>query len=332
MSAAGPIKRAVAWSLLRSGALDWRRPRFEEGRAAILTYHRVNDEGDRFFPALPRRTFAAQLDYLASRYRVEPLDEVAAWLQAGAPGPPRVALTIDDGYPDTHDVAWPELARRGLPATLFVSTGPLETGRPLWIDRLRFILKGARRAQAELPDGTPLRLDTSEARLSAIRRLSVRLKRTPPAEVEPFLDQLQASARPEGPPPGVLTWAQVRRMADGGLAPGGHTHSHHVVSSLPDERMGDEIAGSMRLLEARSGHPVRTFAYPNGRPGDFDARALDVLRGLGLACAVTMHHAFARPGQDPLLLPRLYTSASSLALFAVRLAGLTRGEASAAPA
>jgi len=51
-----------------------------------------------------------------------------------------------------------------------------------------------------------------------------------------------------------------------------------------------------------------------------------VLRRLGLRCAVTSRHALARPADDPFELPRLYTTGSSLALFAARLAGLSHEE------
>src|SRR4051812_24917586 len=41
----------------------------------ILTYHRVNDDYDDFFPAVPTAVFARQMEYLAAVYNVLPLDE-----------------------------------------------------------------------------------------------------------------------------------------------------------------------------------------------------------------------------------------------------------------
>ena len=45
-------------------------------------------------PQARLRVIGAQLDYLASRYRVQPLDDVVAWLADGAEGPPRVAAVM----------------------------------------------------------------------------------------------------------------------------------------------------------------------------------------------------------------------------------------------
>lgn len=327
MTAPPPMKRAFAWGLLHSGALAFHRSRYEAGRAILLLYHRVNDDGDPFFPALPRRQFAEQLDYLAGRYTVEPLESVAAWLARGAPGPPRVAITIDDGYPDTHDVVLPELTRRGFPATLFLSTGALENGQPLWIDRVRWIAKYARTRTAVLPSlDLTGRLDGVAARLTLVRSALGRLKAMPPAAIESALAEMEERLDPDGPALPLLDWEQVRRMAQGPIALGGHTHRHYMVSRLDDALLDEEIAGSARLIEERTGGRPRTFAYPNGEAADYDARAVALLRRHGFTCAVTCRHGLARPQDDPFELPRLYTTEPSLALFAARLAGLGREE------
>jgi peptidoglycan/xylan/chitin deacetylase (PgdA/CDA1 family) len=325
----GALKRAAAFCLRRAGLFRLHASRLERSRAILLVYHRVNDEGDPFFPALPRRTFAAQLDHAASHYRVEPLEEVAAWLAGGAPGPPRAALTIDDGHPDTLDVAFPELQRRGLPATLFLSTAPPETGEPLWIDRVRWMVKHATARAIDLPSlGWPsLPLDGRDARMAVLARLLRQLKALPPAAVDQALSVLEAALEPSGPPVRVLGWDAVRRMAAGGMALGGHTHRHYMVSRLDDRALEGEIVAGHRLIEERTGHRVRSFAYPNGEAADYDGRAVALLRRLGLACAVTCRNGLARPGQDPFQLPRLYTSTPSVSLFAARLAGLGREDA-----
>jgi len=328
MTVALPFKRAVAWGLLRSGALRLHRSRFQRKRAILLLYHRVNGGQDPFFPGLSPSVFAAQLDYLATHYRVEPLEDVVTWLAEGAEGAPRAAITIDDGYPDTLEVVLPELARRGLPATLFLATGPPETGAPLWIDRTRWLIKHARAAVLEMPSlGLPRQpLGEPAERLALVGPLLRRLKSLGSVEVDGAVEALAAALEPEGPPLAQLSWDDVRRMARGPIRLGAHTHRHYVLSRLDDRTQEDEIARSVRLVEERVGTRVRTFAYPNGEPADYDARAIAVLRRLGLTCAVTCRHGLAAPGHDPFQLPRLYTSEPSLALFAARVAGLGHEE------
>jgi peptidoglycan/xylan/chitin deacetylase (PgdA/CDA1 family) len=315
----------MAWGLLRSGALSLHRARFERGRAIILLYHRVNDEGDPFFPADPVDQFTRQVEYLAQRYRVEPLDAVLDWLDEGAPGPPRVALTFDDGYPDTCDIVLPALERRGIPATLYLSTAPPETGEPLWTDRTRSLFKHTRAPTVALPAlGTFLPLDSTPARLAAVGRVLAAMKRLPPAGIAEVLGQLEEQLGAGDAPPAVLDWEQVRRITRGPIALGAHTHRHYLLSTLSDDELYAEVETSVRLIRERVGATVSSFAYPNGERADYDGRAIDVLRRLGLRSATTCSHGFAWPGQPRFELSRVYAKEPFLALFAARMAGLSR--------
>jgi peptidoglycan/xylan/chitin deacetylase (PgdA/CDA1 family) len=86
----------------------------------ILCYHRF---GAKATPLTVTPTaFAAQMDYLARNgYTVVPVARLAAFLAGREPLPRKtVAITIDDGYRSTYEIAYPILARHGFPATLFL--------------------------------------------------------------------------------------------------------------------------------------------------------------------------------------------------------------------
>jgi peptidoglycan/xylan/chitin deacetylase (PgdA/CDA1 family) len=318
------VKRGLAWGLLRTGLLSLHRRARERGRAVILLYHRVNDECDPFFPALRVEHFVAQLEHVARHYRVEPLETVLDWLEEGAPGPARVAITIDDGYVDTHDVVLPALAQRGLPATLFLCTGPPETGRPVWSDRARGMLKHARGSTLRLPEiGLPsLATDSPRARLDACAALLPRLKQLGPASIARALGQIEEQLDPRPHAPRLLSWDEVRCLARGPLALGAHTHNHYLLAHLDEAGIAAEVASSVDLIAERVGVRPRTFAYPNGQEGDYDPRCIATFRALGLRCALSSRHGLVRPGGDAWQLPRVYTTGSSLALFATRVGGL----------
>ena len=76
--------------------------------------------------AVEPATFASHLEGLASEgYHALTMREL--WRRgygAGDPLPDRcVAITFDDGFRDFHTEAWPLLARAGMTATVFVTTG-----------------------------------------------------------------------------------------------------------------------------------------------------------------------------------------------------------------
>jgi peptidoglycan/xylan/chitin deacetylase (PgdA/CDA1 family) len=94
----------------------------------VLIYHRVGggtpDERD-----LALSSFRAQLDLLAG-HRVVPLDVALDELAAGDDSG-KVVLTFDDGFADVAEPAFPLLAARGLPFTLYLATAYVG-GRMHW--------------------------------------------------------------------------------------------------------------------------------------------------------------------------------------------------------
>jgi peptidoglycan/xylan/chitin deacetylase (PgdA/CDA1 family) len=111
---------------------------FGRSRLVILYYHSV--------PAAQRARFARQLDAIRAG-----ADAVVAadFCAATAPGRLLVAITFDDAYVSVIDNALPELAARGMPATVFTPSGMLGA-RPAWqmeaadTDRFETVATGER--------------------------------------------------------------------------------------------------------------------------------------------------------------------------------------------
>ncbi|MGW3032123.1 polysaccharide deacetylase family protein [Streptomyces sp. NPDC001178] len=99
----------------------------------VFLYHAVSDDPPAWlapFTVSPR-TFVEHLDMIAdSGLHLVPLQQLVAALLGGPEVPPRSAvLTFDDGYADFASTVAPLLVARGLPATLYVTTGALTTPR-----------------------------------------------------------------------------------------------------------------------------------------------------------------------------------------------------------
>lgn len=100
----------------------------------VFLYHSVQDDPPAWlapFTVSPR-TFVEHLDMIADRgLRVLPLRQLVAAMLGGPALPPRSAvLTFDDGYADFASTVAPLIAARGLPATLYVTTGGLTAPGP----------------------------------------------------------------------------------------------------------------------------------------------------------------------------------------------------------
>jgi len=236
--------------------------------AVVLLYHRVADlDFDPQLLAVKPANFAAQLDWLQSVATLVPLQELA---RRRGSGRGLVAITFDDGYADNLYEAKPQLVRRGIPATVFVSSGYCASGHEFWWDELeRIVLR-------------PYGVQRYRALIAALGKASA-------GERERTLEQLRASAsspaaaRPSHRP---MTPQEVRELQSDGITVGAHTVSHPRLSALDAEAQEREIGESQRELERMTGTPVRTFAYPFGGRGDYTRASVASARAhFDVACS-----------------------------------------------
>lgn len=97
----------------------------------ILCYHRFGPRPSNL--TVTPAAFEAQMAYLASNgYTVVALDRLPAILDGREPMPRKaVAITIDDGYRSTYEVAYPVLRKYKFPATVFLYTDFVGAGDAL---------------------------------------------------------------------------------------------------------------------------------------------------------------------------------------------------------
>jgi peptidoglycan/xylan/chitin deacetylase (PgdA/CDA1 family) len=131
------------------------------------------------------------------------------------------------------------------------------------------------------------------------------------------------AARPywyERPPP-MLTWSELRDIAQDGLfAIGAHTRTHPALPKLSDDAAWTEIAGSKREVEEQTGERARAFAYPAGVYGEREVR---MVREAGYRVGVTTLPGLVGPDHPPETLPRSFIDREdNLNMFEAKLTGL----------
>jgi peptidoglycan/xylan/chitin deacetylase (PgdA/CDA1 family) len=275
----------------------------------ILLYHRVGEPGsDPQRLAVSPARFREHLERLRARLPVLRFEE--DWRGRRKPA---AVVTFDDGYADNLHGALPELERAAVPATVFVTTGNVESGREFWWDELeRLVLgPGPRPARFEPPD--PIGAGAWDARSAGDRQalyaeLHPRLMRAADARREAWLSALRRWAGDDGaarPTHRPLTADEVRRLAGHPLATvGAHGVTHTALAALDEDAERDEIAGSRRRLEAWTGRSVTTFSYPFGTRVDFTRRSVRLCRAAGFLKAAANRPGCAHRWTDPYALPR----------------------------
>lgn len=282
-------------------------------KALILIYHRFSSGRSGEGETTSSLTFARQLQYLTAHYRIVSLSRLVEYLITGQKLPPRIAvITIDDGYRDAYEIAFPLLRRFKAPATFFVVTDFVDGKCWLWPDKLRFL---ARRSQVNRLDTAiggrriQLTLDGPASRLEAAATVNTALKMLPDDAKEDAILRIASTMGVELPvaPPqeyGPITWAQARAMDTAGVEIGAHTVTHPILTRVGDERLRSELYESRCRLEAMLNREADLFCYPNG---DHDDRVRLAVLNAGFRGAVTVEGGLNAVGSDLLRLRRVHT-------------------------
>jgi peptidoglycan/xylan/chitin deacetylase (PgdA/CDA1 family) len=215
------------------------------GKRLILAYHGIVPEGAA--PAgeralfMAQRDFAAHLDVLAETADVSPLDQID---QPGD-GRPRVAITFDDAYRGATVEGVRELAKRNLPATIFVAPGRLN-GHVFWWDAL---------AHESLILDDSLR----EHALRALGGSDERVRAWAASRDLVSSDALPAYAQ-------TATVAELRAaVGTPGITVGSHSWSHANLAALGAAEVALELARSRDWLRAEFTEKALPWvAYPYG--------------------------------------------------------------------
>jgi peptidoglycan/xylan/chitin deacetylase (PgdA/CDA1 family) len=301
----------------------WLRSRWGQ-QVLILGYHRVaHVRHDPYSMVVRPSHFAEQMATL--RREAHPISLTGAYggLQTGQLPRRAVVVTFDDGYADIVSQARPLLAQYDIPATVFVVAGHL--GQELWWDELaRLIL-----CPALLPDHLQLNINGRSTltwsihdphadmlhkqqpspRRRLLHMLYQELLTQPDARLT-ILAELRAWSAGDqtnhdiAEAGCIMSSPQLVALAGDGLVEiGSHTMTHLPLTSLPAETQANEIRQSKTVLEEITGRPVTSFSYPHGSVTSMTSRLVQET-GYSLAC--TSQNGLARPGSDPLLLPRFW--------------------------
>lgn len=275
---------------------------------AIVTYHRIPAAADPMLPREPHAgAFRAQMEFVARHLRPLPLPDAIAHLYAGSLPRRAICITFDDGYANNHDVALPILRSVGVPATFFVATGYLDGGI-MFNDAVIEVLRrhpGKSLDLADLGFGR-FSLDATDQRRAAARQIYGHVKYRSRVERDDLVARLCAMSGVTLPKDLMMTSGQVRALHAAGMDVGGHTISHPILARLDDDASREEIAGGRARLAGILGVAPRSFAYPNGRPGDdFEARHARMVEDAGYSYALSTIPGCATSRADRWSLPRV---------------------------
>jgi peptidoglycan/xylan/chitin deacetylase (PgdA/CDA1 family) len=253
--------------------------------------------------------FETQIKYICQTHRVISLDELAECIIKNRYLPDKsIIITFDDGYKDNYLKAFPILKKYGAPATIFLTTDYIDSGKLLWWDMIGYVVYNTRANCLEV-DGFHYSLMSPNERQITKDLLMWRATKLSEAERTHLIDKLISMSGVKIPPyigkELMLSWQDVKEMRGSNISFGAHTVTHPIMSKISSQQARNQIAQSKKTIEEKLNLPVTEFAYPNGQSGDFNTDTIRLLKESGLRCAVTTIPKLISPKTDQYELGRI---------------------------
>ena len=262
----------------------------------IFVYHRFCNKREQLNNAykIDRETFEWQLRQINRGWSVMTLKDYCDKLRRGKRLTKVVIITVDDGYKDFYDYAYPLLKKYNLLATFFPTVDFINGNIWLWPDRLKHMLDKTDKIllkihyngmQHEYP------LTSLEYRTKAWHELTKFCILINTQEREKFLKQLGKTLHvtvPELPPLNYapISWDELKEVLSHGIEIGCHTMTHPILARETEERIYYEVVEAKKQLEDQLNTKIISFCYPNSAPGDINEIVVRTVRNAGYRNAV----------------------------------------------
>ena len=255
----------------------------------IITFHEVKDAV----------WFETVVKYLKNKYNIITAKRLYEFYHSHKPLENACLITVDDGHISSYDVIYPILKKYNVPAIFFVSPeiAKRENAINFWFQEIRDydkkklwnIIKTHSNKQ-DNPEKDHIDLIKNET-IDNIWKIISKYQ------------ELYLVARKE---PQNMTIQQVLQIDKEGLVEiGAHTLTHPFLAKETDIKAKEEIQSSIKQLEEILGHPVLTFAYPNGRPIiDFGEREKQFLKETSVKLAFSTYTRKFSLSDDVFAIPR----------------------------
>lgn len=259
-------------------------------KSIILNFH--NEENGALFEKI--------ILALKARYRLVSIEELARLLQAKKIPCNICHITFDDGERSFYTTIFPVLQKHNVPVSLFVSPAIISGNKNFWFQEIQGY------DQSILKNIIAAKLQVQPEKLAPYTCQQL-FKNLTYAEIADIIGTYQAQTGCGIKKPFSMSVAEIKEVEASGLVTiGAHTINHPILSNESDERSRYEITSSIQQLAEMLGHPIRYFAYPNGRPGmDFGEREMQYLEGNNIALAFSTGLNTLTENINPLNIPRM---------------------------
>ena len=284
-----------------------------QGKKAVLLYHRVDDTVQDYNRiTVNEANFRSQMCVLKEKYKILSLDAFLTYKGVEDV----VTITFDDGFSDFYTKALPILEEFQIPATVFITTGEMDSMEEPWTTEiLRLFYTNDSECEEICIDlfgrQVYLPLFTVEQRAQAyysVRQFLMQLSGEEQKQILESLRKQLGMTRDGRTAYQILTAEQCRQLGKHPLVTiGAHTVNHISMGKVENEILEYEVKESIRCLKTVTGEEIFYFAYPFGGKGDYSQHAMEFLQHYGVKAAFTVNNScYEEKVQGKYDIPRFY--------------------------
>jgi len=278
----------------------------------VLMYHRF-DKNDNP-AAMNIKYFDIQCKFIKKHYNIISLSDYVEFItQSRRPPENSVIFTIDDGYYDFYEYAFPVLKKYEIPATVFVTTGFIDNALWLWPDVIRHIIYNTPLEEYTFnfenynKSFSISKKSEKENIWNFFASLCIKIMDEKKIKlIDQIKNELSVSIADEPIKEfSSFTWENMYEMETFGIEFGSHTCTHPILSKINSQQKHFEIVESKIRIEEKLQREIVSFCYPNGQKGDYDKETIKFIKASGYKCATVACRGFNDINTNPYLLKRI---------------------------
>jgi len=288
------MKKLIIWIARFIGGIPFVGS-YYSGFATVLMMHRVGfidknkllpNENMKISPSFLESFI---LDLKSKGYDFIDLDELYEIIKSDKTATRKIVFTLDDGYKDNYEVAYPIFKKYNIPFTVYITTSFPEKEAVLWwyiledliLNNNELILSNDRRFICNTKS-------LKESVFMKVRRIILSLDQTSLlVELDKMFSYYKIDWLGKCEEM-AMTWDEIKELSLDSLCTiACHTKNHYTLNKLSNNHIVKEIIDANNLLESKIGKKIKHFSYPFGSQREVGRRECDIVKNLGFKTATT---------------------------------------------
>jgi peptidoglycan/xylan/chitin deacetylase (PgdA/CDA1 family) len=305
------MKHAILKILSNSNLIN----KYFSGIGTIFMLHRVHPfEADKLPPNENMKVSPQFLENLiielkSKGYEFINLDRLHEILVNRLKVEKQIIFTLDDGYKDNYEIAYPVFKKHNVPFTIYITTSFPEKTANLWWYILEDLIID--NCEITLADGSKYNCKTKQNKIDTFLEIRERIISFEQENFSKNLNELFSNYKIDWRSKCnelSMNWDQIQELSKDPLVTiGGHTKNHFALNKLSQNDIIDEIEVANRLIENQIGKKIEHFAYPFGSSNEIGQKEFNIVKKLDFKTSTTTRQGNIYQGHRNYLecLPRI---------------------------